>query len=233
MTNQANADKPTLEERYSSATHASNLKVEADRAGQVDTIIAMGWSPSRVGAALMRLHSEWDGCAKPRRMTPGAIEAVAATLPRMEDGGRMVLDLATARQTANEWHQRELKMLFGKLKTLPEVRHQMTLWADKRLINSPEQRVAEIIGWWLDHTCPACEGRCKELIANTPHKSHRDCRVCRGTGETRIPHRAGNDYYVMESKTMLRYINDCVKAAQTSLKQRLRPYSASNVAQTS
>ena len=48
----------TTDERYTSATHASNLRVEADRTGQADVIIAAGMSPSRLGAALLRLRSE-------------------------------------------------------------------------------------------------------------------------------------------------------------------------------
>ena len=63
------SDTPTIEERYISATQANNLKVEADRTGKVDTIIAAGWSMSRVGAALLRLSSEWDGSAKRPRMS--------------------------------------------------------------------------------------------------------------------------------------------------------------------
>ena len=63
------SDTPTIEERYISATQASNLKVEADKGGAADIIIAAGWSPSRVGQALMRLASEWDGAAKRPKMS--------------------------------------------------------------------------------------------------------------------------------------------------------------------
>jgi hypothetical protein len=55
----------TTEERYTSATHASNLRCESDKPGQIDPIIAAGMSPSRLGAALLRLHSEYDGASKP------------------------------------------------------------------------------------------------------------------------------------------------------------------------
>jgi hypothetical protein len=54
------SDFPTVEEKYTSAIHASNLRVEADKGGSADVLIAVGWSPSRLGAALMRLHSEQD-----------------------------------------------------------------------------------------------------------------------------------------------------------------------------
>ena len=55
------ADNPcTLEERYTRATTSSNLKCEADTRSDVDVLIAAGWSPSRLGAALMRLHTRKD-----------------------------------------------------------------------------------------------------------------------------------------------------------------------------
>jgi hypothetical protein len=225
--------KTTVEERYTNATHASNLRVQAERTGSADVLIAMGWSPSRLGAALMRLHSEWDGCEKPRKPTRTAVDLIAASLPRIEDGQRkqdgvmvpnMVLDMDTAHKTAHDWYMHELKILFGKLKTMPDVRHQLVQWAAQRLIHEPEFRVAEVLAWWLDHVCPVCEGRKKDRIPGTPSLSHKDCKACHGTGEARIPQRQGNDYYVMETKKLLKHIDVCVKTAQTSVRQRLQAY---------
>lgn len=54
---------PTVAERYSQAIHASNLKVEADKQGSADTLIAVGWSQSRIGALLMRLQTKADRAA--------------------------------------------------------------------------------------------------------------------------------------------------------------------------
>lgn len=221
--------KPTVEERYTSATHTSNLRVVAERGGPADVLIAMGWSPSRLGAALMRLHSEWEGSEHPKRMPSEMVRRLADTYARNEDGlvaldGELLTPLDAAKRQARDWHMHELKLLFGKLKTMPEVRQQLIFWARKQLINHADQRVAEILAWWLDHTCPACDGRKKERIANTPSLSHRDCKVCRGTGETRIPHRPGSEWYVAESKKLLGHINVCVKTAQTSVRQRLQSY---------
>lgn len=50
-----------VDETYAVAVASENLRVQADRGGDVDCLIASGWSPSRVGALLLRLHSEWDG----------------------------------------------------------------------------------------------------------------------------------------------------------------------------
>ena len=63
----------TTAEKYSSAIHASNLRVEAEKPGAGDLLIAVGWSPSRLGAALMRLHTEYDGAGLSRN--PSKIDA--------------------------------------------------------------------------------------------------------------------------------------------------------------
>ncbi|NMM21829.1 MAG: hypothetical protein HHJ15_18070 [Rhodoferax sp.] len=65
-------DTMTTEERCTTAIHASNLRVEADRTGSADVIIAMGMSRSRLGAPLLRLRSEWDGAGllQPGQVTP-------------------------------------------------------------------------------------------------------------------------------------------------------------------
>lgn len=215
--------KPTVQERYSNATHTSNLRVEAERSGAADTLIAMGWSPSRLGAALMRVHSEWDGAEKPKRMNATAVDLLAASLPRLGED-KNVVDIVGARQQAQDWYMHELKILFGKLKTMPEVRHQLELWAHKQSIQNPNHHAADVLGWWLDHRCQACEGRGKEKIPNTPSLSMRDCRVCRGSGETRIPHKQGFPRYELDSRRMLKHIDVCVKTAQTNLKQRLQGY---------
>lgn len=60
------SDKPGVEETYQVAGNTSDLTVEADRRGAGDVMIAAGWSDSRVGMALLRLHSEWDGAVKRR-----------------------------------------------------------------------------------------------------------------------------------------------------------------------
>ena len=60
---QATDERPGIEEQYSQATQSSNLRCDTrDGAplGDVAPLIAMGWSPSRVGAALMRLHTKAD-----------------------------------------------------------------------------------------------------------------------------------------------------------------------------
>ena len=67
---------PGLDERYTTAITASNLKVEGDRTGAADLLIAMGWNKSRTGAALLRLRTEYDAHAR----APGEDNATAMRL---------------------------------------------------------------------------------------------------------------------------------------------------------
>lgn len=56
-------DAPTIAERYVRAGSSSNLRCETgDDApmGDAAILIAAGWSASRIGAALMRLHTKVD-----------------------------------------------------------------------------------------------------------------------------------------------------------------------------
>ena len=59
----------TVEEAYSSAGNTSDLTVKAERRSDADVLIACGMTPGMLGSALLRLHSEWDGTAKPRKLT--------------------------------------------------------------------------------------------------------------------------------------------------------------------
>ncbi len=224
--------KPNTEEKYSAATHASNLRVQAERGGSADMLIAAGWSASRVGAALIRVHSEWEGMPKPKRQARDAIKVIADTFQKGADGKvqfdekTRLLPMDAAYRRANDWYIHEMMLVFQRLKTLPEVRQQLVLWAMKADMAAPSQRVAEVMGWWLDHRCPICEGRGKDSIPGTPSLSHKDCKACRGTGETNIPAQYDDSCYLRESKKMLRYINDCVKSAQASIRGRLQPMKA-------
>jgi hypothetical protein len=76
-------EKPGVDEVYQVAGNTSNLTVEADRRGAGDVLIAAGWSPSRLGMALLRLHSAWDA-HKPRAgrapLTPSDLHLLANSL---------------------------------------------------------------------------------------------------------------------------------------------------------
>ena len=77
--------KATIEERYSGAVTASNLRVEADKGGAGDLLIAVGWSPSRLGAALMRLHTEYDGAGLSRNPSRTDVMLLVSKLKSLAD----------------------------------------------------------------------------------------------------------------------------------------------------
>lgn len=212
-----------IEEAYTSAGNSSDLRVEADLRGDADLIIAAGWSPSRVGMALLRLHSEWDMAAKPRKPTATQIDALADSMPRIpsgkvDDKGRavMVRDILGARRQAAEWHARETLNLIGKLGSLQSVRAQLVAYVPKWGIKEAEVKVPAIIAYWLDQVCHPCSGLKFLKAADSPTLSAKACRACHGTGITPIP-------YGSEGKRVANYMDDCVQRARTSIRNRLRP----------
>jgi len=202
-------DAISIDEKYTSATHSSNMRVQSERRGDADVMIAAGWSPSRVGMALLRLHSEYDGVQHPRKMQQAAIEAYAQNLI-----GTPAQRINQAHADAARWHQHELELLLGKLKILPDVREQLTLQADKWGMDKPGHVAASVLMWWLDRVCPVCHGRQFEGIDNTPMLSKIVCPVCRGSGEREFP--CGDD-----GRRLAVFIDDCLARARVSIKQRL------------
>lgn len=188
-------EKPGVDEKYSRATNATSLVVTAERSGPGDVLIAAGWAKSRLGAALMRLASEWDAAEKPR----------------------IYMSQHVSRQSAAEWLEHENKILLGKLKTLPEVREQIGIWAEAKGARESRDKAATAIHWWLDPNCKACHGRRYETVKDTPTLSGRVCPVCRGSGHK--PMRGG-----VEIPVLLGYIDDCINAARDQIKKRLRHY---------
>ncbi|MGJ7611136.1 MULTISPECIES: hypothetical protein [unclassified Variovorax] len=116
-----NDEKRGVEEIYTSATTSSNLRVEGpDRPGDADVIIAAGWNQSRIGGALLRLHTEFDASEKLRLATS------AQFLP----GGKSSKEQRTAAaKEAFAFNLHETGLLLGKLKSLPEVRAQAIMQA--------------------------------------------------------------------------------------------------------
>ena len=95
-------DRPTLGERYSTATESSNLKVK-ETACDADILIAAGWAHEEIGSMLVRLQSEFDS-AKSEMRGQGATALVdqvlilskLKTLPATKQAlGRWAVRLAT------------------------------------------------------------------------------------------------------------------------------------------
>ena len=229
MNNSSNTP-PTVEERYTSAVNTSNLKVEADRSNVADVLVAAGWSRSKLGAALQRLHSEWDGSEKPPKPTALAISQLEASLPlpvipaEVTGRERAAQQAANVREraklaqaTATKWHVHDLGLLFQKLKTLPEARERLTFWARAYGMDDAAAKVAAVLSFWLDHTCRTCHGAKWELIPGTNRHSSRACKACKGRGEMALPHG-------LEGRRIESEITEAVRASANSMSARLRPY---------
>ncbi len=233
-------DKPNIEESYTGAVATSNLKFdsrEGSPTGAAGMLIAAGWSPTRLGAALMRLHSEWDGSAKPEKPTPAKIKALAATVkdeqlvvdgkpvlvdgkPKMVAGTVLVGDRRVPRdfwafEEAHRWYEQELRTLVGKLKTLTDARRELTLQALKWKIEDPERTAGAVIKYWLDQTCNGCDGLKWKKAPGSPSLSAKMCQACTGTGISPVPHG-------QEGRRLANYMDYCVTAARGSIQHRLR-----------
>lgn len=99
-------DEPrTIEESYTSAGNASDLTVKSDQRGAADVLIAAGWTPGMLGGALMRLHSEWDGAAKKRRMDETETRNLGIRVPTVRgDRSRGASGLARAGKSRRSKH---------------------------------------------------------------------------------------------------------------------------------
>jgi hypothetical protein len=252
-------ERAGVEERYSVAGNTSDMSVEADKRNSADVIIAAGWSPSRLGMALLRLHSEWSGLAKPHKPTKKGIDAMAETikgedaqadanraksngelarlqalqakepdfdraveimeLERLYDKGALplpsvkhgsVMDRANLR--AQSWYSNELRLLANGLKARAVVWEQLGAWADKQ--GMAGDVAAEALLFWLDSTCPACDGLKMKRHVDAPMLSSRACPKCHGSGQRASP---------LGSGRLLVYLDYCVSVARGSLKKRLRP----------
>ena len=72
--------RPTIDERYASATNTSDLTMDVQVSSGVraaGVIIAAGWSRAKLGVSLLRLQSEWDGCEKPRPVPRDRVQELA------------------------------------------------------------------------------------------------------------------------------------------------------------
>ena len=217
-------ERAGVEERYEVACSTSSLKVEAEKGGSGDVIIAAGWSDSRVGMALLRLASEWNGAAKPTRPTEPMIQAIAERLKADDEAMRTkwgppnpkapkpYSPMARARSEALLWHRKELRLLAVSLKSRATVLEQLTHWAILRGIDPLV--VGPALLHWLAPKCTVCDGHGRRKIPDAPTLSAKQCHACQGTGNAHAPEGSGR---------VLTHIDYVVQVARQSLKKRLRP----------
>lgn len=188
-----NDEKRGVEEQYTSAMSTSDLRVEADRKCDADIIIVSGWSQGRIGGALMRLHTEYDGSEKPRLLDfgyfmPDLVRAAAAVAKDGKVSKEEMRRLKKrAHELANKFNVSQLTVFLSKLKSLPEVRTQVTLELLKRGMKDAEPVAVDLIRWWLHQTCPVCNGTKMQTAEGTGRHNGKACPECQGTGKTVSP----------------------------------------------
>jgi len=109
----------------------------------------------------------------------------------------------------------EMGLLLGKLKSLPEVRHQLEIKALSWGIQDAATLTALVLMWWLDRACPLCHGVRWKVIPNTPSLSGRFCPRCHGTGEAHFP--ADSD-----AAKLMNYMERCLGSARQVASARVR-----------
>lgn len=215
-----NENPRTLEEAYASATHSSDLRCETREGAprsDSDLLIAAGWSQSRVGGALLRLHTEWDG-AEHARVATGADFSQQAKA-RQPDAVRAPQTTAQVKAAAAQLAQRandqQAKLLMAHLKTMGPVREQLVIQLLKWKVEDADVVAFAVLRWWLSPLCNACQGRKFELVPGTGRLSSKLCKPCGATGKARIPHGEAG-------RKLANFMDDCVGRARQSIANSLR-----------
>lgn len=225
-------ERAGVQEQYEVAGNTSNLRVEAEKRGAGDVMIAGGYaagvdahvmSPTRLGMALLRLHSEWSSAAKPKRVPRRTMEILGAQIKNDDvraqaEARRKGEKYANpgpvaprAQAMADSWFANELRILAVGLKSRPLVWEAIGPWAATKGI--PTEVVGAALLHWLDHACPICDGHGLRKVPDAPALSARQCTKCNGTGHRTAPDGAGR---------VLGHLDYCLGLARGSLKQRLR-----------
>ena len=190
----------TVPESYAMAMTSTNLKLDpnTEQIGDVDVLIAAGWNPTRIGAALLRLQTEWDSgaLAKPigrehfeaaclRDAQADAAKKSAAAGSKAEceaikkavgpSAKRAAMDMATAGNLT------EARLLMMRLKTMPGVLLQLRLQLSKWKLESSEEVANAVLRWWLQRSCKECNATGFAI------KTGKLCKSCTGAGQLRPP----------------------------------------------
>lgn len=172
---ESSTERPGLDERYISATTASDLTLDADRTGPVDHLIAAGLIGNRMGMALSHLLGQWGCAAKPPKWTEADIQARAEELPAKK--GKP--DLKRARAEAMATHNRTLRAAYMRLPGRLDALAIMLEWANLRSVDP--DLLSPALYHHLNPTCPVCDGHGKLRMADAPVLG-KQCHACNGTG---------------------------------------------------
>lgn len=152
------AEHVTIAERYRVATNSGNLSVLPRATGDVDLLIAAGWSDS-LGTLLYRLAGEYDSVAADVRRT-AATDTTAVAL--------ILMHLKTLRET---------KEALG--------RHAVQMATRRRFMEKDSvvlTLTGKVLSAWLEPNCQKCNGRGHNGKIGQPIVI---CRSCRGSGKSK------------------------------------------------
>lgn len=170
-----NERPPGLDERYISATNASNLTLDADRIGPVDHLIAAGLVGNRMGSILIHLVGEWTSADKPPKWSEDEILARAAELPKRK--GKV--DVKRARAEAIVAHASAMRAAYQRLPSRAAALSIMEEWARMRDVDG--DLLSPALYHHLNPTCPVCDGLGQLRMADAPVLG-KQCHHCNGAG---------------------------------------------------
>lgn len=204
----------TIAEAYATAVSSSDLKCDTREGAprsDSDVLAAAGWCESRIGSALLRLHTEYDGAEHPKLMKPQDFYRAPA-----EKGGEKEANAKKFAEGQCEEHNKTQRLLMrSKLKTLPAVVQQVEAQLKKWGEEDAKAVANAVVIWWLQQACRSCNGRKFEIVPGTARLSNKTCKPCGGTGHARIPH---GDI----GRRTANFLDDCVCRARLSISERLR-----------
>jgi hypothetical protein len=149
-------DRPDIGEKYSRATESSHLEVTPDRFGDVDMLIASGWTSDGLGARLYRLRMEWDFLNQRELAAASLSTAHAISMNRLKSlrstmDALMVFALQHAARTRITAGDREVRLI-----------------------------AARALDMWICPNCKHCTGRGFTGGFGVPMVL---CTACAGTGK--------------------------------------------------
>ncbi len=175
-------DRPTVTEKYATAIESDSLEVSTERRGDVDMLIAAGWTAESLGTALYRLRTEFDSVRGELRITRAALpywaelkadakrnaeSAVRGWRPPMAYPWAAIDEARRMQDEAEAFTVTALALILNELKTLRDTRAALGRYALKLALrvrwNAADTTVLKTAGraleWWLDPACPRCSGR--------------------------------------------------------------------------
>lgn len=150
-------EAPTIAERYQCATSSSDLRVIDHRRGDVDLLIAAGWSDS-LGVSLYRLQGEYDQAASDIMRMGSETDAILALGKLKSLTSTRVQLLRFAMDAAKRWRVNLEPQVIGIL-------------------------AGQCLSAFLERNCLKCHGTGR--VGGYDGRAPGLCRTCKGTGKAK------------------------------------------------